>query len=1058
MSAAPLPDPEQLGRFVGEMFAYADEGTFVSLRAFHERDKHKPPVLIRAVAINGAGLDPLVKAAVGAAGKAARHPEPAVFCPPVATFLDPKHAGEADLANGVALSVELDVRAGEALAKVTGLLGKSRFVVASGGTWTDPATGEVQPKLHVHYRLNEPTRSAEEHALLKRARWLGTKLVGGDATNVPAVHPIRWPGSVHRKGEPRLCRIVEHDDVPDLDLRDALERLEEAAAAAGIGQRSEEAPGDGTNGPDMAELIRQLQDGTAMHDPLVRLAARYVGAGMPERQVVDTLRGLMEAVPPEKRGEAGRWEGHCRDIPRTVRTAVEKYSPARNAGDREGKRPAAAETPYTRTPSGIVWHKPTEGGSVPKQLTTFDAVITAELERDDGAERTMLFEIDATCHGRARRFTVPAAEFAGLGWVPRELGAQAVVMPGSTLRDHARAAIQLLSGQPTRRAIYAHTGWRQLDGKPLYLHAGGGIGAGGAAQEVETELTGALALFALPEPPAGARRVRAIRAHVAMLDLGPASVVTPVVAAIWRATLGPADFALYLAGPTGVFKSQVAALAQQHWGATMDSAHLPGTWLSTGNNLETLAFAAKDALLVVDDFAPSGPADDVRRLHREAARLLRAQGNNAGRGRLRPDGTPRPPKPPRGLILSTGEEFPSGQSVRARCLFVEVSKTDIDPAQLAERQADAAAGLYAEAMAAWLQWLAADLDGRLARFRTRRDALRQEGADAGSHRRTPWIVADLLAALELFLAFAVEAGALSEAEAAAILARCGEALRTVAAGQAEHQNAENPTRRFFELLGAALAGKEAHLARADRPEEAPGDAVADGWGWLGKRVRLARSDDDPEAGERLVWTPQGRRIGWAKGETIYLEPDAAYAVVQEVARKQGTSLPLQPRTLWKRLAEAQLLVATDTGKNTVNATIGNARRRTVAISAPYLLGKRGQWGQWGREAAKPLETNEPPPDFPPPFPSEASKMGAENGGSTAKNGGSAVGPLDRCPHSAPPFLEVPPFSEAPDRAQSLDSAEPRPQSPHCPHSGAIKTPKISGTQGDGAHAWVEGDL
>jgi hypothetical protein len=31
---------------------------------------------------------------------------------------------------------------------------------------------------------------------------------------------------------------------------------------------------------------------------------------------------------------------------------------------------------------------------------------------------------------------------------------------------------------------------------------------------------------------------------------------------------------------------------------------LPAAWSSTGNALEVLAFHAKDALLVIDDFAP----------------------------------------------------------------------------------------------------------------------------------------------------------------------------------------------------------------------------------------------------------------------------------------------------------------------------------------------------------------------------------------------------------------------------------------------------------------------
>ena len=49
------------------------------------------------------------------------------------------------------------------------------------------------------------------------------------------------------------------------------------------------------------------------------------------------------------------------------------------------------------------------------------------------------------------------------------------------------------------------------------------------------------------------------------------------------------------------------------------------------NALEALAFSAADAVLVVDDFAPTSTAGDIDRAHRDADRLLRAQGNRSGR-------------------------------------------------------------------------------------------------------------------------------------------------------------------------------------------------------------------------------------------------------------------------------------------------------------------------------------------------------------------------------------------------------------------------------------------
>src|SRR5262249_24070742 len=149
-----------------------------------------------------------------------------------------------------------------------------------------------------------------------------------------------------------------------------------------------------------------------------------------------------------------------------------------------------------------------------------------------------------------------------------------------------------------------------------------------------------------------------------------------------RAVFGEADFALHLAGETGALKSELAALHQQHFGATMNRLQLPGAWSSTGNALESLAFQAKDTLFVIDDFAPQGSGADVARYHAAADRVFRAAGNHAGRSRLDSTAKLREPKPPRALILSTGEDIPRGQSVRARLLILELPKGSINVSHL----------------------------------------------------------------------------------------------------------------------------------------------------------------------------------------------------------------------------------------------------------------------------------------------------------------------------------------------------------------------------------------
>src|SRR5262249_40799866 len=162
--------------------------------------------------------------------------------------------------------------------------------------------------------------------------------------------------------------------------------------------------------------------------------------------------------------------------------------------------------------------------------------------------------------------------------------------------------------------VFKHTGWRLIGGSWVYLHAGGAIGLADGADPVSVELDGPLGNFRLPAPPEGEELKKAIRASLRLLRLSR-RIMVPLLGTVYRSVLDVPDFTVYLSGHTGVCKSELSALAQQHFGAGMDRLHLPGSWSSTGNALEGLAFLTKNALLVIDDFKPSGSRGEIDRMH-----------------------------------------------------------------------------------------------------------------------------------------------------------------------------------------------------------------------------------------------------------------------------------------------------------------------------------------------------------------------------------------------------------------------------------------------------------
>ena len=301
-------------------------------------------------------------------------------------------------------------------------------------------------------------------------------------------------------------------------------------------------------------------------------------------------------------------------------------------------------------------------------IANFTARIARDMVCDDDTEHERVFHLEAELAGQKVDFLVPAVEFSRMNWVVRQLGPQAIIYPGQ--QQHARAAIQSLSGPIQQEQAFTHLGWTRRGQDWVYVQTDGAVGPSGSLPSYHVRLPAPLQHYRMNPRADGSELVKAVRTSLGFLSLAPDRITFPLLAAVYRAPLGNADFSLFLTGRTGTFKTALAALCQQHFGASMDPSRLPANFASTANALEEIAFAAKDALLTVDDFVPTGGTGDSA-LHAIAERLFRAAGNHQGRGRMCGQRHLSGSRPPRALILATGEEVPRGHSLRARLLIFE---------------------------------------------------------------------------------------------------------------------------------------------------------------------------------------------------------------------------------------------------------------------------------------------------------------------------------------------------------------------------------------------------
>lgn len=567
------------------------------------------------------------------------------------------------------------------------------------------------------------------------------------------------------------------------------------------------------------------------------------------------------------------------------------------------------------------------------KLANFSAKIGERKFLDDGAQTRSELSISVEQRGQpAVTVEIPVEELTSLDWVVEKVGPKYIIQPGYGKKEHLRCAIQELSGNeyPTSK-IYEHTGWRKIGEKWVYLHAGGAIGEDGAVGGITASLPEGAKRFRLPSPPVGEELRNAVRSSLRLLDgLAFDSVAFSLLSTVYRTVLGGADYSLWLLGRTGVGKSELAALGQQHFGSEMVRNQLPGNWASTDNALEGMAFTLKDTIFVVDDFCPSGSRQDHDRMHQVADRVIRGAGNSAGRQRMNANGSLRMARPPRCLVLATGEDLPRGHSLTARLWTPEVVKNSVSFSRLSACQKDAREGRYALAMAGFIQWIAKHYGGLADALVVQRMAIRDDPMNQFHHSRTPDMFANIQIGLTYLLRFALSIGAIDQKKHDLLLSRGAQALRAVAERQGQLQVSFDPIARFGEQIQSLLSSGRVHIAGTDGKE--PGIPPSpEFWGWERRDSRVA-VDNPP-----TIWKGRGEKIGWVRGDDLYLNPDASYAALVKLAQDQGLVFSVGQDSLQRGLRDAGMLIRHDPDRFTAKVSLEGARPRVLVLSASKIL-------------------------------------------------------------------------------------------------------------------------
>lgn len=540
-------------------------------------------------------------------------------------------------------------------------------------------------------------------------------------------------------------------------------------------------------------------------------------------------------------------------------------------------------------------------------LAQFAALPVEAVTRDNGAEVRQDFVLTGVNH-RGKLLppvNVPASKLAAMNWALESWGLDANIMPGQAVKDRLRHAIVEAGGLCVQqRTVYEHTGWRKIDGRWVFLHGGGAIGADG----VSVELEGALSAYSLPDQAGD------MRPSLELLEVLPREVAVPLLGHVFLAPLCeflrqagcPPLYTLFLAGSSGAKKSTAAALALSHFGAGFNVSRLPANFHDTAGTLRKKAFLLKDVPLLIDDLHPTADPRERRVMDGAAQNMARAWGDLAERGRMRSDLTLQTAQPPRGLGLMTGEDLPDvGESGVARFYLVDVKRNTVKiTPQLSDLQKKASTGALAASMRSFIEWLIPQADALPEVLRSSWEHLRAQARDAlpGAHDRQPPAVAWLALGYQTMLACVRDQGILTQEQADQMAADAFETLVDGAREQRRDMQGESPVDLFLSTLEELEASGAIEICERD--------SVTGGWS-------TAR--------------PDAQRVGYRDDEFLYLLPQAAHGAVNRALQQSGRSFPISGARLWKTMLEQGRAVAHAGGATSRSKAFGQLKTRVVWV-------------------------------------------------------------------------------------------------------------------------------
>ena len=581
-----------------------------------------------------------------------------------------------------------------------------------------------------------------------------------------------------------------------------------------------------------------------------------------------------------------------------VRAEIQQYAADMGLEYQAAWRPDGLTSPYLYE-DGKFYLLDQKGNEAKRRcLGNFYLRLCRETIKDNGLEQEHILTLQPVCQsGPLSAAEITMTEFGKQTFL-NPWGMQLVQEVGHNVLEYYRHSVRCQGQLQQPRTVYAHTGWRQIQGNWAFLHCGGALGA----DDIQVALPDVANRYVFPEEDdpqkfQGLQQFLEVAPHAITYPLAAMAFLSPLCEFLTKAHC-QVGFLLFLLGESQAQKSTLAALTLCFFG-DFDNKTLPSSFNDTANRIERQGFDLKDVLTVIDDLYPATNRQQREKMLSTMELLARAYGDRRGRGRLNCDGSQKAKYIHRGNAIISGEDIPGvAQSSQARHFFLRLKRGDVDLPRLSRLQEEKQ--LLAMCMRDYILWLLPQAD-RLSqtlaeRFRAERQFFQHSG-----YGRVAEAAAHLALGFGMLTDFLTEEGYLDQTQAKAWLEECRQILQEAAQDQSKQLDEEDPVQLFWESFTAMLQSGQIELCRCQEP---------------GFVVRPAEYP---------------HLVGYEEENCYYLIWPTAYQHVREFFRREGKEFPLGKKTLKEQLAKAGFLYRTGSDRLEVQKRINGKNQWLLCL-------------------------------------------------------------------------------------------------------------------------------